>query len=161
MTTEEAFNEFKSRLELNSTLQDAVTTHHNAVREWIESFDSSIETKLIGSLQRKTRIRPRADTDTFDIDILVILGTFKQWVTTGGITPLLALDKVENAVSENETYDRMGPETDSPAIVLQYADNIKVELIPAYRDGIGAAFDGTPTLPKDRGYSGSQKIIGG
>jgi hypothetical protein len=150
-TISQAFREFKSRLELSKSFQEKITTHHNAIREWIENYDPKIETKLIGSLQRNTRIQPRSN-DTFDIDILVILGSAERWVATGGITPKDALDKVEDIISEHETYDKMGPETDSPTIIINYADNTKVELVPAYVDNIGEYADGTPALPKGRGY---------
>ncbi len=150
-TISQAFSEFKSRLELSESFQEKIITHHNAIRRWIESYDPTIKTKLIGSLQRKTRIQPRSN-DTFDIDILVILGSFERWVAIGGITPKDALDKVENIISEHETYDKMGPETDSPTIIINYADNTKVEIVPAYVDNIGQYADGTPALPKGRGY---------
>lgn len=151
MTVSQAFNEFKSRLELSQSFQDKISTHHNAIREWIESYDPQIKTKLIGSLQRKTRIQPRSN-DTFDIDILVILGSFERWVAIGGITPQDALDKVEDIISKHETYDKMGPEADSPTIIINYADNTKVEIVPGYVDNIGQYADGTPALPKGRGY---------
>lgn len=151
LTVEQAFQDFKSNLELSETLQDAVTTHHNAIRNWIELNDPAIKTQLIGSLQRNTRIQPCND-DCFDVDILVVLGSFYNWLSSGGISPADALNKLENVVSDNERYDRMGPETDSPAIILEYADNTKVELIPAYIDRIGYTPDGIPTLPVGRGY---------
>ncbi len=65
-TIRDAFDYCKSNLELNKTLQDSITAHHNAIRKWIESFNPSIKTQLMGSLQRQTRIRPRTD-DLFDI----------------------------------------------------------------------------------------------
>lgn len=150
-TVAQSFDEFRSKLELNASLQNAVSTHHNAVRKWIENYGLNIETQLIGSLQRKTRIQPRADKDSFDIDILVKLGSFGSWLA-GGITPSDALDKVENIVSQNTTYNLMGPETDSPTIVIEYADNLKVELVPAYLDNIGYTSEGTPLPPTGRGY---------
>ncbi len=154
LTVSEAFEEFRSRLELSKTLQDAVTTHHNAVRKWLERYDPRIKTHLIGSLQRQTRIQPRPDKDTFDIDILVVLDSFVRWVAPGevGTTPAAALGTVKGIVTQNETYERMGPETDSPTIALEYAEGIKVELVPAYLDNIGHASDGTSTLPTGRGY---------
>jgi len=139
----QAFNEFKSRLELNETLQNAVTTHHEAIREWVESYNSNIKTQLIGSLQRKTRIHPRIN-DIFDIDILVILGEFHKQVDSGGIIPTQALDKLESIVKEHGTYRKLGVETDSPAVVFEYRDGVKVELIPAWRDFIYE--------PQGRGY---------
>lgn len=151
-TVIEAFEDFKSNLELSASFQKAASTHHNAVRDWIQSRGLNIKTKLIGSLQRKTRIQPRSERDSFDIDILVILGRFDRWVSSGGVSPSHALDKVEALVAQNEAYQRMGPETDSPAITLEYADDVNLELVPAYRDHVGEAPDGTPTPPVDRGY---------
>lgn len=152
MTLDEAFNELKSRLELSQTLEESVKTHHKAIREWIESLGTKIETKIIGSLQRKTRIQPRPDKDTFDIDILVVLGSFYSWLSSGGVMPVDALNEVQDIVSQNRTYLRMGPETDSPAIILEYSDDIKVELIPAYIDRVGYSPSGVPTPPVGRGY---------
>jgi len=140
----QAFNEFKSRLELSNTFQEAVTTHHQAIRKWIESYDPSIETKLIGSLQRKTRIQPRAE-DTFDIDILVILGKFHRVATNGtGISPSNAIDKLCEIMRKHGTYRKMDPQKDYPTVFIEYEDNIKVELVPAYRDFIYE--------PKGQGY---------
>jgi len=151
LNVSQAFNLFKSKLELSQSFKEEVTIHHNAIREWIESYDSTIETKLIGSLQRKTRIQPRSE-DVFDIDILVILGSFYSWVSSGGIKPEDALEKVEDIVSEHGTYEKIGVETDNPTITFEYEDNVKVELVPAYIDQIGKTIDGTPTLPVGRGY---------
>lgn len=125
------------------------------MRKWLEKHDPKIKTHLIGSLQRQTRIQPRPDKGTFDIDILVVLDSFVRWVDPGevGTTPAVALETVKGIVAQNETYERMGPETDSPTIALDYAGDIKVELVPAYVDDIGYASDRTtPTLPKGRGY---------
>jgi hypothetical protein len=147
----QAFNLFKSKLELSQSFQEEVITHHNAIREWIESYNSTIETKLIGSLQRRTRIQPWSE-EIFDIDILVILGSFYNWLPSGGIKPEDALKKIENIVSEHGTYEKLGVETDNPTITFEYEDNVKVELVPAYIDQVGQAPDGTPTMPKGRGY---------
>lgn len=151
LTTAQAFNLFKSKLELSQNFQDEVTTHHSAIREWIESYDSTIETKLIGSLQRKTRIQPLSD-DIFDIDILIILGSFYNWIPSGGIKPENALEKVEDIVSKHGMYEKIGIEQDNPTITFEYEDGVKVELVPAYIDRIGKASDGTLTQPVGRGY---------
>ena len=138
----QAFNEFKSRLELSKTLQEAITTHHEAIRKWIESYDPNIKTKLIGSLQRKTRIQPRAD-DTFDIDILVIFGSFYRWGTRV-VYPNEVLNKLDEIMREHEGYEKMNPEKDFPTVIIHYADGTKAELVPAYQDFINE--------PKGRGY---------
>ena len=140
----QAFNEFKSRLELSSTLQEAVTTHHEAIRKWIESYDYNIKTKLIGSLQRKTRIQPRAN-DIFDIDILVVLGEFHGVAEVGrGVSPSEAIDNLYEIMKKHGTYRKMDPQKDYPTVFIEYKDNIRVELVPAYRDFIYE--------PKGRGY---------
>ena len=150
-TLEQAFSEFRSRLELNPSFQRPISEHHNSVRDFLTSVDNSITTQLIGSLQRRTRIQPRQD-DAFDIDILVILGNFNHWVEEGGVFPSTALHRVESYIARSTRYRKMGPETDSPAIVLEYTNNVSVELIPGYIDWIGCHRDGTPCLPKGRGY---------
>jgi len=137
----QAFNEFKSRLELNDTLQEAVTTHHKAIRDWIESYASSIQTQIIGSLQRKTRIQPRVN-DVFDIDILVILGNF--YPCGREVTPSEALNLVDKIMRKHEGYEKMDPEKDFPTVIINYADDTKVELVPAFQDFINE--------PKGRGY---------
>lgn len=138
----QAFNEFKSRLELTKGFQERVTTHHKAIRDWVESYDSNIETKLIGSLQRATRIQPLTN-EGFDIDILVILGEFYK-KSVNGISPSSALDRLEDIVKEHGTYKKIGVEEDSPVILFEYSDGTKVELVPGWRDFI--------FTPKGRGY---------
>jgi hypothetical protein len=140
----QAFSEFKSRLEISDTLENAIITHHTTIREWIESYDNKIETKLIGSLQRKTRIQPRAK-DTFDIDILVIFGGIYPW-KPGSIVvyPNEVLNELDKIMREHEGYEKMNPEKDFPTVIINYADGTKAELVPAYRDFINE--------PKGRGY---------
>jgi len=143
-TISQAFSEFKGRLELSESFQKKIATHHNAIREWIEKYDPKIETKLIGSLQRNTRIQPRSN-DTFDIDILVILGEFHRIATDGsGVSPSDAIDKVYKIMKEHGTYKKMDPSKDYPTVYIEYSDGIKVELVPAYKDFIYE--------PKGRGY---------
>lgn len=146
LTVTDAFKEFKSSLGLNKTFQAEITTHHNAVRSWVESFDSNIETKLIGSLskQKQTKIQPLEGSE-FDIDILVVLGKFYGF-TNDGISPADAMNKLEGIISYHESYQKMGPETDSPTITFNYSNGVKVELVPAYRDFVGEKD------PKGRGY---------
>lgn len=146
-----AFQGLKSNLELNANFDKLIQQKHNAVRSVIENINPSIKTKLIGSLQRKTRIQP-TENEEFDIDILVILGEFNRWVSVGsGVTPSDALEKVHKCIGESERYDAMGPEKDAPVVTFEYKDGIKVELVPAYVDNIGQWPDGTPTV-KGRGY---------
>lgn len=142
-TISQAFSEFKSRLELSESFQKKMITHHNAIRNWIESYDPKIKTQLIGSLQRNTRIQPRLN-DTFDIDILVILGEFHKTTDESGVSPSDAIDKVYEIMKEHGTYKKMDPSKDYPTVYIEYSDGTKVELVPAYKDFIYE--------PKGRGY---------
>lgn len=151
LTIAQAFDLFKSRLELSQSFQDEVTTHHKAIREWIESYNQNVKTKLIGSLQKKTRIQPQSE-EVFDIDILVVLGDFYTWVNSGGVTPEVALKKMEEIVRGHGVYEKLGVETDNPTITFEYEDSVKVELVPAYFDKVGKSPNGTPILPVNRGY---------
>lgn len=143
-TVSQAFSEFKSRLELSESFQEKIITHHNAIRNWIERYDTKVKTQLIGSLQRKTRIQPRSN-DTFDIDILVILGKFHRISTDGsGVSPSDAIDKVYEIIKEHGTYKKMDLTKDYPTVYIEYSDGTKVELVPAYKDFIYE--------PKGQGY---------
>lgn len=145
----EGFEKLKSNLELNDSFESVIETHHKAVRSVIKNAAPGINSKLIGSLQRHTRIQPR-EGDKFDIDILVELGSFYGWVSQG-ITTHDALNKLGEYVSQSPRYQSMGPYTDAPTISFNYQDGVKVELVPAYRDWIGTHNDGQPCPPKGRG----------
>ncbi len=150
----DAFQKFKSNLELNETFEDTIQRRHNAVRSVIENNGHNIETKLIGSLQRQTRIQPK-EGDAFDIDVLVVLGSFYNWLpagSPGGVTPQAAMETLHEVVSESERYDSMNPQQDQPTVSLEYQDNTKVELVPAYLDMIGTSSNGISHSPTGRAY---------
>lgn len=149
---QEYFDKFRSNLELNQSFQQKIAARHASVRSALENIGADIkETKLIGSLQRRTRIQPRPG-DSFDIDILVVLGQFDRWVPLGGITSGQALDYVLGSVQESDRYSAKRPTSDAPTISLNFDDDTKVELVPAYVDNIGQGPQGEPTPPVGRGY---------
>ena len=149
------FLRFKQNLELNPSFDQITQTRHAAVRSALANTGTAIQdTKLIGSLQRQTRIQPR-ENDEFDIDILVVLGTFYNWLPAGdpnGIMPLSALNYVYNSVRGSDRYSTKNPESDAPTVALQFADKIKVELVPAFIDMIGKSPNGVTHSPVGRGY---------
>ncbi len=152
MTVNEAFQKLKSNLELNSTFNAAVIQKHGAVRSALRNIDKAMETRLIGSLGRRTRIQPRQN-DSFDIDILVVFGEFFKWLPVGaGISPADAIGRLSSIVGRSDRYSGMNPAADSPTVTFEYRDNIKVELVPAYRDQIGQSPNGTLHQPKGRAY---------
>jgi hypothetical protein len=149
------FLKLKENLELSPSFDQIVQVRHSAVRSALENKAAAIrDTKFIGSLQRKTRIQPRQG-EQFDIDILVVLGEFANWLTPGdpnGIYPQQALDYLFGSVRDSDRYSTKSPIKDAPTIALQFADNVKVELVPAYRDMIGHSPDGVNQFQKGRGY---------
>lgn len=138
-------------MEPSDTLQSQIQQKHNAVRQYLENNLQTVDTKLIGSVARKTRIHPRPN-DTFDIDILVILGSFNRWVAVGGITPAAALEMVRSPLASSPRYQTMRPTTDAPTVLFEHSDDIKIELVPAYRDLIGYSPSGISHTPAGRGY---------
>ena len=146
-----AFEKLKTNLELKPTFDGLIQQKHKAVRDAVEKAIPGSKTKLIGSVGRKTRIHPREE-DAFDIDILVEMGSFHQWISSGGITPDFAGTQLKNAVTENERYKSMDPEVDHPVVLFEYADGVKVELVPAYRDMIGVSPEGLRHGAVGRGY---------
>lgn len=148
----EAFLKLKTNLELNKSFDEVIQQKHNAVRSVIENNLPNADTKLIGSLQRKTRIQP-GPGDDFDIDILVNLGEFSGWALTGGITPQDAIRSLYYGIGQSERYSSMSPRIDEPTVTFEYKKGeVKVELVPAYVDKIGHYPDGkTPTVV-GRGY---------
>lgn len=151
----EYFEKLKSNLELNPSFDDIVKTRHTAIRGVIENKNPEIKkTQLIGSLQRKTRIQPRPD-DIFDIDVLVVMGSFHSWLPVGdptGITPDKAIQSLHSTVTSSDRYATKNPQKDAPTVTLTFDNSPKVELVPAYIDMIGHSVDGKQHSPVGRGY---------
>lgn len=147
------FQKLRTNLELNDTFKNIVQVRHAAVRSVIgNNLPSITDTKLIGSLQRQTRIQPRPN-DEFDIDILVILGDFSNWAYDGrGISAGQALQTIYGSAQQSDRYSTKNPQQDAPAVSLDFADRIKVELVPAYIDNVGIGPSGEPVASKGRGY---------
>ncbi len=135
MTLAEAFDVFRSRLELDGSYDEVIQRRHAAVRNCIERNLPYARTQLIGSLQRKTRIDPIKGLKDFDVDILIELGSFDHWASPPeGISCQAALDTGEGAIAASLKYRKKGIQEDQPAIVVPYDDGSYVEVVPAYRD---------------------------
>ena len=147
----ETFKKFKSNLELNETFSKIIESRHNAVRSVVENNGENVKTQLIGSLQRQTKIQP-SEGQIFDIDILVVLGSFTNWASSGGISPQDAMRRMEEIIKESDRYKSMGPEKDQPTVTIPYQDNTKVEFVPAYLDLIGHSPNGISHSPVGRAY---------
>jgi len=147
------FQKFKNNLELDPTFAEKVSTRHNAVREYLQNNHPGYkDAKLIGSLQRKTRINP-GTTGKFDIDMIVVMGEFTHWLPAGqGLTPQVAIASLHATVEASARYNAMEPVPDAPAVTLTGADDIQVQLVPAYVDKIGRDSQGRELGSMGRGY---------
>lgn len=148
----EHFLKLKSNLELDDTFAASIETRHNAMRTYLENNHPDFkDSKLIGSVARKTRIHPGSGKK-FDIDVLVIVGEFHSWTSSGGITPQAALDQMHTVVHESGRYGEMNPMQDAPTISVTYSDDLEVQLVPAYVDMIGRDQHGRELGSVGRGY---------
>jgi hypothetical protein len=138
-TVAEAFNELLKRIELNPARSALASQRYNAVKATIEGALSGKTVSQIGSFQRKTKIRPADLGDGLDIDAVVSFRRFTHYAGYGenGMTPSDALEIVRRALTSNQIYRVMTPVKDHPVVTLQYADDMKIELIPAFVDGTG------------------------
>ena len=151
----DAFLQLKSNLELTPRFDELVQQRQNAVRDYLHNNHVGVvDTKLIGSVRRKTRIQPQGD-GKFDIDILVVVGSFYSWLpvgASGGITPQKALSDLRRSVVSSDRYGAMNPQEEPPIISVAYSDQTVVEFVPGYLDQIGTSSNGIPHAPKGRAY---------
>jgi hypothetical protein len=138
-SVDEAFKELLRRIELNPARVALASQRYNAVKNTIESALPAKTLRQIGSFQRKTKIRPIDLGDQLDIDVVVSFGPFFQYSSsaTEGTTPTKALEIVRQAVRWNQTYRVMPQRPDHPSLRLEYADQMAIELVPAFEDRTG------------------------
>lgn len=146
------FNKLKSNLEPSTSLQKAVSQHHNSVRKFIENQYPHIKTQLIGSQQRLTRVHPRPN-ELCDIDILVTLDKVVSWVPANqGTSPEQAIQFTHTVLEGSKRYAGMEPTPENRVVTLEYEGNVNVELIPAFLDHVNSFPDGTPRMASQRAY---------
>ena len=139
-TVHRGFEDCLSRIELNTTRVKEASQHYNAVKSWLES-KLSVTVRQVGSFQRSTKIRPIVEEgaiEPIDIDAIVCFGDAYAFVD-GGITCSMALQWVNDSLTSNTTYGLLKPEIDNPVVTLSYKNEFYIELIPCYRNRIGAA----------------------
>lgn len=135
----QAFTQYLSRLELNSTRVTLASQRYKAIKAQVESTLSGATVRQIGSFQKRTKIRPLDLSDALDVDGIVVLGPARTYAAAdqGGLTPSGALAKVSKALRQDKTYKLMEPEIDAPTVTLEYFDNFSVELAVGYEDYTG------------------------
>lgn len=148
ITVDAAFAELLRRIELNPSRVSLASQRYNALKSTIETSLPGKTVHQVGSFQRKTKIRPSDNTDQLDIDLVVSFGPFYQYapIGTGGVSPAQAMAAVRQPLRSNEIYRLMPQQQDHPTVRLEYADQMAVELIPAFEDLTGSRFH-TPAGP--------------
>lgn len=144
LTVTDAFAELLRRIELNETRVTLASQRYQAIKKTLEAKLPGMVVKQIGSFQRRTKIKPQDLSDALDLDAIITFKSFTAYAPEGqGTTPASALQTVKTALVSDDTYRIMKPQNDSPVVVLQYADDFKIELVPAYIDMTGQHDHGT------------------
>ncbi len=148
---QEHFLKLKTNLELAETFAKSIQTRHNAIRTYLENNHPQFkDSKLIGSLQRKTRIHPGKD-GKFDIDIIVVIGECYGWIPNG-LSPQKVLNDLHQTVLQSDLYGKKNPVQDAPTVSLTYDDDVEIQLVPALVDMAGYDQWGNQLGSIGRGY---------
>lgn len=134
----DAFREFLSRIELNSTRVALASQRYMHVKRTIENAIPGASVRQIGSFRKYTKIRPLDLGDALDVDVLVSLYAAREYARPGeGANSTEALAALFRAVRRPETFRAMEPQQDAPVVELEYADEFKIELVPAIENATG------------------------
>jgi hypothetical protein len=138
-TVNSAFKDTLTAIELNPTRVELASQRYNSVKAVIEGALPGKTVTRIGSFQRHTKIRPQDLSDKIDLDVLVSWGDAHRIAVPPepGVTPVDALTAVQNALRDDRRYEVMRPRPDAPTVVLKYADDFCMELVPAFVDRTG------------------------
>jgi hypothetical protein len=133
-----AFREYLSRIELNPTRVELASVRYAHVKRILEQALAGVSVRRIGSFRRNTKIRPRDLGDGLDLDVLVSLYGAREYARAGeGADSAQALTRVYQAVKTSEIFRAMEPRQDAPVVVLEYADEFQIELVPGIEDATG------------------------
>ena len=122
-----------------STIDEASRLHRN-LREHLRTCDSykntHVDTYLSGSYAKQTFIRPKKDSDSCDIDIIV--------ETTHSIddSPYTVLYELEKAIRERSCYKSTRIQTHSVGVDMA---NFHLDVVPLAKDEDGLLYIGSRT----------------
>lgn len=128
-TIKQSFTDFASNLNITDRQESIVSTCRKNVVKAINKYLylHEEESKLIGSWDRKTLIRPLSQGD---VDLMVILhyGKNKDWDTSEG--SVLVLNKFKS-IFENE-YPKTESKRDRNCITMQLSE-FRLDVVPAFK----------------------------
>jgi hypothetical protein len=82
--------------------------------------------------------------DELDIDVVATIGNATRIAPPGqGTTPDAAFEKVKAALTGHLTYKSMTPRVDAPVVSITYADDMTIEVVPAFVNEMVPARDQT------------------
>ncbi len=124
MKDEAALNEFlKNEVNLNQSrydnAQERLKTLRSHLRDNLEGFDG---TEIQGSYATRTVIKPVADNDGYDIDLMV-------YIKDDGSDPADLIDRVEECLSERKFYADHR-EVMTRCVKVQYANQFNIDVVP-------------------------------
>jgi hypothetical protein len=135
-SVDEAFGELLRRIELSPFRVKLASQRYNALKASIEGALPGKALHQIGSFHRGTKIRPADLSDQLDFEVLVSFGLFSQSSAPDkeGFTPSRVLNILRLAIRSNETYRVMPQRQDQLTVRLEYADQMAIDLLPAFED---------------------------
>ena len=124
MKDEAALNEFlQNEVNLNQTrydnAQDRLKTLRNHLRDNLKGFDG---TEIQGSYATRTVIKPVADNDGYDIDLMV-------YIKDDGSDPAELIERVAECLSERKFYSDHR-KVMTRCVKVQYASQFNIDVVP-------------------------------
>jgi SMODS domain-containing protein len=135
-SVDQAFRQLLNRIELTPFRITLASERYSALKATIEGTLPGKTMRQIGSFKRGTKIRPVDFSDHLDFEVLVSFGQFSRYSEpgTGGVSLSEALQIVQLAIGSSEFYRVMPPQQGNPKVRVEYADQLAIELVPAFED---------------------------
>jgi hypothetical protein len=135
-SVDDAFRELLSRIELSPFRVALASRRFNSLKTSIEGAFAGKTAHQIGSFKRGTKIRPADLSNQLDMEVLVSFGRFSQYSEPGtaAVTPAEALQIIRLAIQSNEICRVLPQQQDHPIVRVEYADQMAIELVPAFED---------------------------
>lgn len=123
-TVSQAFQEFMQRYEPTPWQKETISKHHNYIRDVLSNKVDIVDDFLTGSYVKETQIKPPSDIDLF---IVVNSDYFHR---SGINTAKKLLDWFWNILKD--TYPDSPLDADGEAVVVEFSDDIKMDVVPAF-----------------------------
>lgn len=150
LSTKEAFQKFKSRLELSKTEQEDASRRQKDVRTVIDADFDIEKSFLTGSYGRNTKTKPLKD-----VDIFFVLGENEKWRKSKA--PVDTLDAFKSTLIEE--YGASKVDVDHPnrrCVTVEFDSAVPT----VAEDGKVLSIDAVPAFASGSGYEVPDRILG-